>query len=380
MMSITTKLFPFFNTRSVKVFVFLIGLFFFSGCGQDDIYELYVGTYTKKEGHVDGKANGIYVLSFDPKTGTLSNKETIEDIVNPSYIDVDHGHVYAVSEIGADGKGGQVCVFGKHEDRWTKDQCLDSGGAWPCHIRYEDNVLYVANYSGTISRYKDSGGELALIKTNEMAYQAQTHSRQESAHAHMVYPYRNKLFVADLGANEIKVIDDHQNGDPTTTIPASQEGAGPRHLAIKKNHLYVLNELNNSIDVFNIDKEYAHVQNISCLNRVVTRGLITGGAIKVHPKKEFLYSSSRGLQGNRTQTINLFHILPNSQLKLVNTFDTKGQVPRDFSIDPSGKYLLAANQDSDSIVVFEIDQTTGALTQVGHPFSIPTPVCLVFEK
>ena len=53
-----------------------------------------------------------------------------------------------------------------------------------------------------------------------------------------------------------------------------------------------------------------------------------------------------------------------------------GKNPRNFAIDPSGTYLLAENQDSDSIVVFRIDQETGGLKQVGQPIHIPMPVCI----
>jgi 6-phosphogluconolactonase len=47
-------------------------------------------------------------------------------------------------------------------------------------------------------------------------------------------------------------------------------------------------------------------------------------------------------------------------------------------VDPSGKYLLAANQDSDSVVTFAIDAKTGALKQVGEPLNVPMPVCVFF--
>ena len=47
---------------------------------------LFVGTYTEKEAHVDGKAEGIYVYNFDPKTGNLSYKSSSEFVVNPSYL------------------------------------------------------------------------------------------------------------------------------------------------------------------------------------------------------------------------------------------------------------------------------------------------------
>ncbi len=55
---------------------------------------------------------------------------------------------------------------------------------------------------------------------------------------------------------------------------------------------------------------------------------------------------------------------------------TLGKNPRNFAIDPTDTYLLAENQDSDSIVVFRIDPATGGLGQVGQPLGIPMPVCI----
>ena len=51
-------------------------------------------------------------------------------------------------------------------------------------------------------------------------------------------------------------------------------------------------------------------------------------------------------------------------------------LPTAFAVDPTGSYLLAANQDSDSIVTFRIDQETGGLTPTGHSAEVPAPMCL----
>jgi 6-phosphogluconolactonase len=47
-------------------------------------------------------------------------------------------------------------------------------------------------------------------------------------------------------------------------------------------------------------------------------------------------------------------------------------------IDPTGKFLLVANQKSDSIVSFHIDAITGRLKATGHVAEVPAPVCLKF--
>ena len=52
--------------------------------------------------------------------------------------------------------------------------------------------------------------------------------------------------------------------------------------------------------------------------------------------------------------------------------------PRNFAIDPSGTFLLVANQKSDNIVVFRLDQKTGRLSATGQTAEVPSPVCLKF--
>ena len=47
---------------------------------------IFVGTYTRKEGHVDGKANGIYILKMNTETGELTAVDTITNKINPSYL------------------------------------------------------------------------------------------------------------------------------------------------------------------------------------------------------------------------------------------------------------------------------------------------------
>ena len=55
---------------------------------------------------------------------------------------------------------------------------------------------------------------------------------------------------------------------------------------------------------------------------------------------------------------------------------TRGQTPRNFAIDPSGAWLLAANQDTSTIVPFRIHPQTGHLHPTGHITQIPNPVCI----
>ncbi|HTD82747.1 MAG TPA: beta-propeller fold lactonase family protein, partial [Gemmatimonadaceae bacterium] len=66
-------------------------------------------------------------------------------------------------------------------------------------------------------------------------------------------------------------------------------------------------------------------------------------------------------------------------LTLDQVVSTDGDWPRNFSLDPSGRWLLAANQKSNSIVVFSRDQRSGRLTPTRQRIELPSPVCLRFR-
>lgn len=53
-------------------------------------------------------------------------------------------------------------------------------------------------------------------------------------------------------------------------------------------------------------------------------------------------------------------------------------IPRNFNIDPSGKWLLVANQEGNTVTVYEIDQKTGKLSGVKQTVKVGHPVCIKF--
>jgi 6-phosphogluconolactonase len=57
---------------------------------------------------------------------------------------------------------------------------------------------------------------------------------------------------------------------------------------------------------------------------------------------------------------------------------TGGKTPRGFGIDPSGRWLLAGNQRSDTVSVFRIDPGTGRLTQTTQSVEVGAPVSFAF--
>ena len=138
--------------------------------------------------------------------------------------------------------------------------------------------------------------------------------------------------------------------------------------------IYLVTELNGSVVVFrefsNLD--FRPIQNLSTFPPTY-KGPFGGADIHISPDGKFLYTSNRG----NSNTIAIFSIeAATGKLTSVGHQFTNGIKPRNFNFDPSGNFLLVANQDSGGIVIFKRDKTTGLLTDSGKRINVANPVCI----
>ncbi len=368
----------------------------FIGCAEqtseisDDMTEeksqkvlLFVGTYTDQEGHVNGKAEGVYALTFNVSDGSLSPTNLKAQTTNPSYLVVDavSKNIYCVNE--KVGEGEQISAFSYTDDSITFINSLPANGGAPCYITKVGDYLLTANYvGGNFAMYSlGEQGEIGQLKQVIQKKGKGKTSRQEAPHAHMITqnPHTEEIFAVDLGTDEITIYDlDPQEALlKEISVIKLAAGSGPRHVDFhpSENLVYVLNELDGTIDV--LSKQGNTYQSVQNVKSTAQKNNEEAGcaAIKVHPSGQYLYASNRG----PFNTISQFKIQEDGQLEYIDEINSGGEVPRDFTIDPSGQYLLAANQNSNNIVVFNLDTETGQLTPSGVQMAAPTPVCLKFE-
>lgn len=380
-----------FKTIGIIGFIFLL-----NACAKPEVemLKLYVGTYTRTEGHVDGKAKGIYVLDFNPATGDLKLAETIDDIINPSYLSLhpNNRYLYAVSEQWEDGRNAGEIKSIRLSDQEAEAMYLstvNAEGNAPCYISMNQNLNYVlvANYSGTIASFPINedysvGPSVDIVKHTGSV---EGSPRQDAAHPHMIAVDKNdRLYVADLGTNHLVRYHLEDGRFKRQSTYGAQPFAGPRHFVLdeSRNQLYLLNELLNTIEVIDVaDKNFMTMkQSIACWEPKERIGSVTSAAIKLHPNNQFLYTSNRGLNGSEEQSISAFKIDDQGQLQLIEVQQVKGKIPRDFAISPDGKFLLVALQDSGTIELYHINQSDGSLSFADKNFKVPTPVCLVFQN
>jgi len=358
---------------------------------------LFVGTYTRKEGHVDGKGEGIHILKWNAADQSLTPHMIITGPVNPSYIAVhpDKPVVYTVNEVADDTPGyiGTVQAYSFDLDAKTFEKISETAsmGDAPCHISIAEGglQLLVANYvGGSIASYSIRNDGSISNATGAYANEKTTPTtpRQEAGHAHMIRPIpgTSNILVSDLGTDELLTFGLDGNGalEKKHAIVTKQYG-GPRHFDFhpKKSIVYSLNELIPSITSLELKGGIpARIIQELEIPINVAGDPVYSSAIKAHPNGVAIYAATRGLNGTAQNEIVVCKTNEDGSLSIIQTVNTEGQVPRDFTITPDGKYLIAGNQDSDEIAVYGINQKTGELTLSRADQKVPTPVCFQWAK
>jgi 6-phosphogluconolactonase len=383
--------------KNKKLFSFAFFLFSVSillapaALGATRNYIMYVGTYTRGDGH--GK--GIYAYRYDANTGKTTSLGVAAETTNPSWVALDpNGHfLYAVNELGnyQGPNSGGVSAFAVDQatGKLTFLNELATRGADPCYVTVDHTGKYVlvANYTGgsvavfPILPDGKLGPATAFIQHTGHGTNPE---RQEGPHAHSIVltPDNRFAIVNDLGLDELLVYKfDSATGTLTPNDPPFAKldpGAGPRHFALAPDgkFAYVISEMGRTVTAFsaNLHAGVFHpIESVSTLPASFS-GRNDDAEIEVHPSGKFLYASNRG-----EDTIAGFAIDPTKgTLKKIEDLPTGGKEPRSFAIDPTGKLLFAANQNSDDIVILRIDARTGHLTQTGEKLEVPSPVCIKF--
>ncbi|AMB87562.1 3-carboxymuconate cyclase [Pseudomonas agarici] len=358
-----------------------------------DTEQLLVGSYTQ------GKSEGIYRLQFDSRTGQLDPKPLqVVKTDNPSWLTLsgDQRRLYVVNENGPGQNDpvGRVSSYSidPKSHRLKRINQVPSLGNEPTHasLSGDQRYLFVANYSVL----EDPGGSLAVLPVDGRGklsppIQLSSHpaslvnlERQASAHVHSVVssPDGRFVFASDLGADKIFVYHYDPKANPqmplTPAKPAFVQlppGSGPRHLLFSADgmHAWLTTEMSAQITVFDYrDGKLTQKQRVELADQ---QPLADKAAAALHASKDgkFLYVSNRG----SANQLLVFAIDPASgELKALQRRSVEGDHPREFTLDPSGRFLLVANQKSNEIVVIERDTHTGLLgkTVQSLPFDAPS--------
>jgi len=329
---------------------------------------MYIGTYT------NGNSEGIYRIQFNINTGELSNLQFAASTEDPSFITFSHNkqYLYAVNE-----SSGNVSSFKIQKNGLLKFlNKIGSNGDWPCHISLNKlgTKAVVSNYGGgSVSIYNISRDG----KLSEASQIFEYSTPEKKSHAHSAQFFNDDLFVSDLGMNSVYQYKLKNNNYEIASprIVDMPNNPGPRHFALTKNgqFMYIINEYGSSVtSVQKTENGFEQIDYDSTLSDDYKE---SNACADIHLSKNelYLYGSNRG-----ENTIAVFKRNKlDGTIEKIQSISVHGDWPRNFTIDPSGKFLLVANQKSDNISVFKIDPKTGMLSFL-NSVKAPTPVCLLF--
>jgi len=350
-------------------------------CKKD--YTLIVGSFTNKDGD-----NGMSVFDFNSRNGELKLMSESDVGPNPSYFcfSKKDSLFYVNNEVmqfrGTFGGGLSTFKFDLETPKFKKlnEILVPYGG--PCFISMssDNRYLFIANYiNGSVVVVKLNENRIPESITDTILFMKE---EPDASHAHMILedPTATHVYVTDLGLDRIVAYDfDREEGrlipleNGITSVP---KGSGPRHFVFNKDgsKLYVINELGSKMMVFNVVKG----EGLSLMQTLPTTSEgyeMDNYCADVHMSSDgqFLYGSNRG-----ENTIVTFRIKPDGTLSLVGHSSCGGDWPRNFVIDPTGKYILVGNQKSDFISVLRIDKRTGLPSETINKVPVKSPVCLKF--
>lgn len=362
-----------------NVFYLVLFTFLFSSCSTSKKLSFLVGTYT------DNDTQGINYIDFNAKTNKIILNSIISEINNPSFVIANKAKSIVVSVEETHSKtGGKVTsfIFDAKLKSFKKVNTVASLGDDPCYVSFspDEKYIVVGNYSGgnysvfPIDTFGKIGDKIQLVKHEG---KSANKDRQRRPHVHSVvfHPKENILFIADLGNDTVEVVPFDSTGDSFLETENAFSyhaipGSGPRHIVFDKSgeNMFITFELTNEVGIAKYKNNKLELLQSILLTDAPTK---TGSAAELRLSEDgnFLYVSVRGND-------NILVVLQKQEdgnWEKIQTVPT-GSYPRNFILTNDEETVLVANQDSNSIWVFNRDKKTGLLTKISTDFSINKPV------
>jgi 6-phosphogluconolactonase (cycloisomerase 2 family) len=374
----------------------------------------YVGTFSSPLRDVlptqvdlpPGNGRGIHVFQMNRVTGAMTPAGVYSVGTSPSCLVLNDAgtRLYSGNETdrGGDDKEGTVSAFGidRKDGHLTLLNTVRSGGAGPTYLSIHPSKRFVlvANYFGgsvavlpilpdgrlgDATYVKKDAGKIGPTKATSAPPGTFAMSGHDRTHAHMIESDAAGRFVlhADLGMDQIFIWKfDEQKGVLTPNEPHSvalPPGDGPRHFDFHPNGrwFYSIQEEGSTIVLFDYDAAKGRLaprQTVSTLPPGFA-GSNFCSEILVSSDGQFVYA------GNRLHdSIGIFSVGPNGELTFIGEEWTRGDYPRSFNFDPTGRFLYCCNQRADNIAVFQVNRKSGGLKFTGHFAPVGNPSIIVF--
>ena len=381
------------RSTGMKMFIFLSVALAINCSGSKDSMEtikFYVGSS-------DGSLEyAIFLCELNPAKGELSVIDSFAGAKGPSYLafSPDRKNLYSINRDRLDTALNHNSVssftINKENHQLVFLNSQSSEGAGPCHLYCSNKgrFLFTANYnSGDVAAFPlgDTGEIQPASSVVQSSGTGPVENRQDGPHTHFVSldPKENYLLSPDLGSDKVLIYEfDHEAGvltpNPVQPFLKLAPGTGPRHLVFHPSgeFVYVVNELNSTVTACRYNEDNGTLTRLNTVSTVpeTHQGSKYPAAIRIHPNGNYVYASTRGDKSS----IAVFQVDMEGECYRIQVMQDVSAWPRDFNIDPSGKYLLAAGERSDKIELYHIDIETGMLKKTESNITLPSPGCILF--
>jgi 6-phosphogluconolactonase len=341
-----------------------------------------------------GSNRGLYLSRLNQETGTLSAPARVADKPDSVFMafSPDRRHLYCLAEIPRTGRRPAEAIETYEVDAATgalrnvAERAVD--GSEACHISVDPSgrCVLTANYDAHYVEVFPILGDSTVGERSCLVHHdghGPDPSRQQSAHPHSINvdPSGRFAIVADLGLDRVFVYRlDAAKGILTPNDPpfaVVEPGAGPRHFAFHPDgrHAFVINEMGGTLTVFNWDAQKGILSTCETVPilRKDYKGLNTSAEVVVSRDGNFVYGSNRG---DDSIVVHAFD-RSTGTLTFVQRMSDGIKVPRNYAIDPSGRWLICGNLTANTVTVYRIEAQTGRLSLVGS-VAVPEPLCVRF--
>ena len=347
-----------------------------------------MGSFTDKK-----PGTGLHIYDLDQKSGHLTLLDSFAPVVNSSYLSLSKNGktLYACTDTQLE-KEGSVSAF-RIKPKTGKLTFLNeypAGGRNPVHLALspDGSMLIDAMYTDagiSAFRFNKDGSLKPYVQHFDFTGSSIEKGRQEEAHVHSTNfsPDGQFVIVQDLGSDKLHVLE----VKPKDSLPLVRRkdldidvkpGSGPRHFTFHPNgkYAYLLSEMGGTITVYSYNN--GKLTEMDSYRSSEQKNITFRAAdIHISPDGRFLYTSNR----DDENSIGVFGIsTATGKLSLAGHETTFGKHPRSFVIDPSGKFLIVANQFSNNLTVFRRNQKTGLLTKLRQQIKVNAPASLKMKE
>lgn len=347
-----------------------------------------------------GNKDGIFHSVFDPATGHATEPTLAADTRQPSFFCTmpdSKGRLilYSVNELGSGDGNVSAFLVNNTAGKLTLINHVSAQGAAPCYIsaRPSTRTLYTANYNGgsiSVFHAAPDGSISALVQKIDLHQplfgKPGPNIRQGTSHPHSttLSPDGRYVIVNDLGDDKIDIFRILPGGKLDANNPLLVDLApetGPRHVAFHPNGhwVYGVNELANTLQQYSWLEGQLNplAENISTMQpdgpAPVPGEPLTAAEVAISPDGRFLYACTRG-----DDSLTVFEIAGDGELTFRQRIGSGGKIPRQFTLDPTGNWIVCCNNNSPAVTIFQRNSATGFLTGPIQTLAVESPEFALF--